>query len=78
MQTMTVTDATTPTSASIQAYRPRFSEDPGHSMSPKALAKLDFRMFQSLCSLGTSRERICAVLNISNNDFDYLLALTDA
>jgi hypothetical protein len=78
MQTMTIPNATTDTSASAQAYRSRVCEDPVPGIDFRALARLDFGLFQALCRLGTSRERICAALNISYSDFDHLQQLTDS
>jgi hypothetical protein len=73
MQTITAQHIT---ATAAQPYRPRVCEDPGHMMSPKTLAHLDFGLFRTLCKLGTSRERICSALNVSYSDFDYLLQLT--
>ena len=72
---MTTPNATIDTSASIQAYPPRVFEDPVPGINSQVLARLDFGLFQALCRLGTSRERVCAALNISYGDFDYLQAL---
>ena len=75
MQAITAQQITSP---SAQTYRARVCEDPGHRMSAKTLAHLDFGLFRALCKLGTSRERICSALNVSYSDFDYLLQLTAA
>ena len=72
MQTIT---AQHNTSSSAQAY-PNVFENSGYVMDPQSLAYLNFGLFQTLCKLGTSRERICSALNISYSDFDYLLELT--
>jgi hypothetical protein len=44
-------------------------------MDPKILASLDFGLFRALTSLGTSRERICAVLRIDPAQYDYIASL---
>jgi hypothetical protein len=75
MQTITVQHIT---SSPAQPYRARVCEDPGHMMNTKTLAHMDFGLFLTLCRLGTSRERICSALNVSYDDFDYLLQLTAA
>lgn len=54
----------------------RSSAESVHTIHPQKLINLDFGMFQSLCRLGTSRERICSALNISNADYDYLRGLS--
>lgn len=54
----------------------RTGADPGYTINPQTLIQLDFGLFQSLCRLGTSRERICSALNISYGDFDYLRELS--
>lgn len=50
-------------------------ESAGYPVSPRTLATLDFGLFKALCSLGTSRERICAALLISDSDFEYISEL---
>ena len=45
------------------------------SMSPLELARLDFQLFKSLHQLGTSQERITAVLNLKPGQFEYLQGL---
>jgi hypothetical protein len=72
MQTITTQHNT---SSSAQAY-PHVFEDAGYVMDPHALAYLNFGLFQTLCKLGTSPERICSALNLSYCDYDYLLELT--
>ena len=47
-----------------------------YSIDPIKLAYLDFRLFKTLCELGASRERICSVLTINYEDFDYLRKLS--
>jgi len=59
------------------AYRLKVCADPDHTISPQTMARLDYGMFRSLCNLGTSPERICSALNISYDDFDYLLDIPD-
>jgi len=70
---MQITNTKSAILAEPSAYRTQICADPGHSISPQKLATLDYGMFRSLCNLGTPRERICGVLNISYADFDYLL-----
>jgi len=62
--------------SSAQSYRTRVCEDPGYVMDSQALAYLNFGLLQTLCKLGTSRERICSAMNLSYSDFDYLMELT--
>lgn len=45
-------------------------------ISREKLAKLDFGIFRSLCSLGTERDRICRVLGLSSDEFDYLRGIS--
>ena len=71
MQTITTQHST---SSSVQPY-PHVFEDPRYVMDPQALAYLNFGLFQTLCKLGTSQERICSALNLSYSDFDYLVEL---
>ena len=52
------------------------SEAPAININPATLAYVNFGLFKNLCALGTSRERICAALSISNGDFDSLSQLT--
>jgi hypothetical protein len=75
MQTMTAQHITSPPD---QHYRHRPCEGSGYVMDPQALAHLNFDLFQTLCKLGTSRERIRSVLDLSYSDFDYLLELAAA
>ena len=72
MQTITAQHNTL---SSAQSY-PHVFEESGYAMDPQSLAYLNYGLFQSLCKLGTSRERICSALNLSYNDFDYLVELT--
>ena len=44
-------------------------------MSPRKLAYLDIGLFCSLSKLGTSRERICEVMNLSSEEYDYVCQL---
>ena len=46
-------------------------------IDPLTLARLNFGLFSSLRSLGTSRERICAALGLSATDFDYISMLAE-
>jgi hypothetical protein len=45
-------------------------------MSPQKLARLDLGLLRSLNKLGTSKERICAVLCLSLEEYDYASTLT--
>ncbi len=49
-----------------------------HAINPMTLARLDFGLFKSLYGLGTSTERMCAALDITLADFDYIRNLTGA
>ncbi len=44
-------------------------------IDPKTLAYLDFGLFKQLCKLGTSKDRICSVLSLSSNDYEYIARL---
>lgn len=46
------------------------------AMSPIELARLDFQLFKSLLQLGTSPERIAAVLNLKPGQFEYVEGLS--
>lgn len=76
MQTMTTPAATKTGYTGVASNTLRTSAEPDHTINPQKLVTLDFGMFQSLCRLGTSKERICSALNISNADYDYLRAVT--
>lgn len=45
------------------------------SISERTLAYLDMRVFRQLLKLGTSRERICAVMNLRPEEYDYVCSL---
>ncbi len=45
------------------------------TMSERTLAYLDMRVFRQLLKLGTSRERICAVMNLRPEEYDYVCGL---
>ena len=51
------------------------AESGGYPVSPRTLVTLDFGLFRALRSLGTSRERICSALRISDSDFEYISEL---
>ncbi len=44
-------------------------------MDPLALASLDFGLFRTLHSMGTSRERICFTMCLDETQYDYLAGL---
>lgn len=44
----------------------------GYAVDPMTLARLDIGLLRSLCKLGTSSERICSALCISQADFEYI------
>ena len=46
------------------------------AMSPIELARLDLQLFTSLHKLGTSPERIAAVLNLKPGQFEYVRELS--
>lgn len=60
-------------SRSITRSRDEISRD---EISREKLARLDFGIFRSLCSLGTDRDRICGVLGLSSDEFDYLRGIS--
>lgn len=45
-------------------------------VSPRTLLHLNINVFLQLRKLGTSRQRICSVLNLSLDEFDYICTLT--
>ena len=77
MQTMTTPAATKTGYTGVASDTLRTNAEPDHTINPQKLVTLDFGMFQSLCRLGTSKERICSALNISSADYDYLQAVSD-
>jgi hypothetical protein len=46
------------------------------AVSPQKLARLDLGLLRSLHKLGTSRQRICAVLCLSAEEYDYVSRLS--
>ena len=63
-----------PSSATGSATNPIIASR--DEISREKLAKLDFGIFRSLCSLGTERDRICRVLGLSSDEFDYLRGIS--
>jgi hypothetical protein len=65
---------TVPSSAKVSATSPitRGRDE----ISREKLARLDFGIFRSLCTLGTDRDRICRVLGLSSDEFDYLRGIS--
>ena len=61
-----------PANASGSASKP--PQSPA-ALSPLKLARLDVGLFHSLVALGTARERICAVLNLSTEEYEYVSRL---
>jgi hypothetical protein len=43
-------------------------------VDPKVLLSTDMGLFHCLRKLGTSRERVCSALQISNEEYDYIAA----
>lgn len=44
-------------------------------IDPMTLVMLNFCLFRSLYSMGTSRERICSSLLLNDDEFDYIVGL---
>ena len=78
MQSISIPAATKTGYVNARPQPSRTGAESGHSINPQKLINLDFGMFQSLCRLGTSRERVCSALNISHADYDYLRELSGA
>ncbi len=45
------------------------------AIDPRVLLSLDIALFRCLRRLGTSRDRVCSALLISNAEYDYVDAL---
>lgn len=60
--------------ASIIATANEMALSPG-IMSARKLAYLDMGLFCQLRDLGTSRERICQAMNLSESEYSYLCLL---
>ena len=45
------------------------------AIDPRVLLSLDVALFRCLRRLGTSRDRVCAALLISNDEYDYVNAM---
>lgn len=78
MTNMNMETASQTTLTDVQISRPHLQDDSVHSMSPLKLARLNYALFLQLHSLGSTRDRICSVLSISDADFDYLRTLGKA
>ena len=50
-------------------------EIPNKPVADATLAHLNYSLFRQLRKLGTSRERICAVLNLTPAEFDYVCGI---
>lgn len=48
------------------------------SVNPLKLAQLNLDLFESLCRMGTSPERVCQVLQLNTREFEEIRLLTDA
>jgi hypothetical protein len=44
-------------------------------IDPMTLVMLNFGLFRSLYSMGTSREKICATMLLNTDEFDYIVGL---
>jgi len=76
MQTLVNTQSAVPTPVSHLQPVSRENENPrAYTIEPKRLAYLDFGLFNSLCKLGVSRDRVCSAMCISTMDYDYLIEL---
>ena len=56
----------------LQPLRRRCNARANRSIDPLTLADLDFGLFKSLCKRGLSRELVCSVLSLSDEDFAFL------
>ncbi len=72
---MSYTVTASATRHSISARPVNNPLDATAAVSPQKLARLDLGLLRSLNQLGTSRERICAVLSLSAEEYDYISAL---
>ena len=54
----------------------RLLQRPHSSAFDRTLAHLNMNVFRQLLRLGTSRERMCAVMNLSNQEYDYICTIT--
>ena len=66
MQTTSIRTAPKSRSRGAITMSVKRAEPAGFPVNPRTLATLDFGLFRALCRLGTSRERICAALCISD------------
>ncbi len=46
------------------------------AISPEILLHLNVSVFRQLRKFGTSKQRMCAVLNLSPDEYDYVNAMT--
>lgn len=44
-------------------------------IDPMTLLMLNFCLFRSLYSMGTSREKICSAMRLNDDEFDYIVGL---
>ena len=44
-------------------------------IDPMTLVTLNFGLFRSLYSMGTSREKICSAMLLNDDEFDYIVGL---
>lgn len=72
MQTNSIQTTSQPKSKGAQKATVKRSKSAGHAVNPMTLATLDFGLFRSLYRLGTTRDRICSALSISQTDFEYI------
>ena len=63
----------------LTSHRPQELESgplPGNrGIDSMTLATLNFGLFRSLYSMGTSREKICSAMLLSADEFDYIVGL---
>lgn len=53
----------------------RLLQRPQGNAFDRTLAHLNMNVFRQLLRLGTSRERMCAVMNLSNQEYDYICGI---
>ena len=75
MQTNHQANNDTAIAGTFQPYTMQQKAENWPAISPMKLAKLDIGIFQTLFRLGTGRDRICGVLDISPGEYRYLQEL---
>lgn len=57
------------------AIAARMEDSGSRAIDPRVLLSVDASLFRCLRKLGTSRERICAALLLSYDEYDYVCEL---